>query len=40
MFIRIITFHRDGGGPLLEPTSVKKVIKTLIGNEMLLSQSP
>ena len=27
-FIRIITFHRDGGGPLLEATSARQVIKT------------
>ena len=28
--IRIITVHRDGGGPLLEATSVKKVCVTPI----------
>ena len=27
-FIRIITFHRDGGGHFLETISARKVIKT------------
>ena len=27
-FIRKVTFHRDGGGHLLEATNARKVIKT------------
>ena len=29
-FIRIITFHRDGGGQLLEATSARKIINMLL----------
>ena len=31
MFIRIITFHGDGDGPLLEATSARKVKLQSIG---------
>ena len=43
-FIRIIPFHGDGDGPLLEATSVRKVKLQFIGKgchlEMLVSRSP
>ena len=42
--IRIITFHGDGDGPLLEATSVRKVKLQFIGKghhlEMLVSRCP
>ena len=41
--IRIITFHGDGGGPLLEATSARKVCSFIDKGchfEMLVSQSP